>query len=1094
MNSWYILEVPDQNRPSGRNEKTTIGINMELPSLYQQDQSVPFETLFKNPGALYRDTPFWAWNCKLNEKQLREQIGMMQEMGMGGFHMHSRSGMATPYLSKEFFSMVKACVDEAKSRQMLAWLYDEDRFPSGDAGGFVTKDPAMRARNLEVRFQPLDSAPDPAMDNSGTLLECYLVKLAADGCLEDYRRCGKDESAPAGYKKIWCYLKVEENNAWYNDQAYVDTMNPKAIRRFVELTHEAYKNAVGKDFGQAVPAIFTDEPQFSTKQPLTFANEETPIALPYTNDLPQSYRETYHCDFFDTLPELIWELPGGKYSQARYHFHDHICERFAAGFSDVIGDWCRQNNLRSTGHVLCEETLQGQTSVIGEAMRCYRGFLLPGIDTLCDCQELTTAKQAQSVSRQFGRGGILSELDGVTDWDFDFASHKCHGDWQAALGVTVRVPHLAWVSMGGEAKRDYPASINYQSPWYKKYPVITDHFARVSAALTRGVPHCRVAVIHPIESYWLLWGPKDQTATAREQAEENFNNLFEWLLKGLVDFDLLSESLLPIQNVHPEDKKLCVGVMKYDVVVIPPTITLRSSTLDILDKFRQAGGRVIFAGDVATLCDALPSSRPAELAAKCEKTAYARASLLAILDEYREVRVINAHDGANVGGLLHQIRDLDNGQRILFLTRTERIGVQVPARVRLKGNWTLESLDTSNGSISPLEASIENGWTTLETFIYPHGHLLLRLTPTDQTYIPRTRSIRTMTIEESIAGDRYLEKAIVGRLSQECIPISLDEPNVLPLDTAEWRLDGGEWQPAEEILRIHTKLREKWGMEPKSILIVQPWVYPVSEKCYGVVELRYTIHAEVKLSGTFLALEQPAETRILLDGEPVAYKDEGYWTDSSMRKTRLPDMEPGDHTITFIRDYHDDTEIDLAYLLGDFGVKVENRRLTAVAPVRSLHWGNIGPQGLPFYSGNITYHTTFSTDCREPLFLRIPSRVTSLDPQLPKWRLCAREVEFAMFRGTMLDVKLDGKFAGDIAFAPYELPLNTLAPGEHQLDITLYGHRYNSFGSLHLTGRMFWVFSDTWHSFGEDFTYTYRTLPIGIMCEPLIIKELQRWK
>ncbi len=77
---------------------------------------------------------------------------------------------------------------------------------------------------------------------------------------------------------------------------------------------------------------------------------------------------------------------------------------------------------------------------------------------LCDRREFTTAKQAQSAAHQFGYPGVLSELYGVTNWDFDFRGHKLQGDWQAALGVTVRVPHLSWVSMGGEAKRDYPAS------------------------------------------------------------------------------------------------------------------------------------------------------------------------------------------------------------------------------------------------------------------------------------------------------------------------------------------------------------------------------------------------------------------------------------------------------------------------------------------------------------------------------------------------------------------------------------------------------------------------------------------------------------
>ena len=135
-----------------------------------------------------------------------------------------------------------------------------------------------------------------------------------------------------------------------------------------------------------------------------------------------------------------------------------------------------------------EPTLTSQTAALGDCMRSYRGFDIPGIDMLCDAFEFTTAKQCQSAVRQYGREGMLSELYGVTAWDCDFRTYKHQGDWQAALGVTVRVPHLSWYAMGGEAKRDYPASISYQSPWYKKFSVVEDHFARLNTALTRGEP------------------------------------------------------------------------------------------------------------------------------------------------------------------------------------------------------------------------------------------------------------------------------------------------------------------------------------------------------------------------------------------------------------------------------------------------------------------------------------------------------------------------------------------------------------------------------------------------------------------------------
>ena len=107
--------------------------------LYPQNQSKKLsDQLFKNPTCEYRGTPFWAWNGKMKTETLDEQIDMMKKMGLGGFHMHVRTGMDSPYLDEEFMGYVRFCVEKAKKEKMLAWLYDEDRWPSGAAGGKVT--------------------------------------------------------------------------------------------------------------------------------------------------------------------------------------------------------------------------------------------------------------------------------------------------------------------------------------------------------------------------------------------------------------------------------------------------------------------------------------------------------------------------------------------------------------------------------------------------------------------------------------------------------------------------------------------------------------------------------------------------------------------------------------------------------------------------------------------------------------------------------------------------------------------------------------------------------------------------------------------
>ena len=86
--------------------------------LYKKNTSKDLDLkLFENPTCEYRCTPFWAWNTKLKKDELLWQIEQFKKMGFGGFHMHSRSGMATEYLSEEFMDLIKACNDKAKQKR-----------------------------------------------------------------------------------------------------------------------------------------------------------------------------------------------------------------------------------------------------------------------------------------------------------------------------------------------------------------------------------------------------------------------------------------------------------------------------------------------------------------------------------------------------------------------------------------------------------------------------------------------------------------------------------------------------------------------------------------------------------------------------------------------------------------------------------------------------------------------------------------------------------------------------------------------------------------------------------------------------------------
>ena len=1017
------------------------------------------EKIFRNPPCEYRAAPFWAWNCDLNKDLLLREIDQMKRMGMGGFHMHVRTGMSTTYLSDGFMQLIRDCVDKAKEERMRAYLYDEDRWASGAAGGYVTREERYRARYLlftTVSYEQAEENPasvpvDSPRTGKGRLLARYAVRLNDEGELAEYRLLKDGQQADAAETAWYAYLEIEKESPWFNNQTYVNTLDKKAIERFVKITHERYKEVVGNEFGGAVQSIFSDEPQFSRKTTLGFAGEKKDVVLPWTDDLPDTFRAAYGEELLAGLPELYWELPGGAVSLIRYHYHDHIAERFAEGFADTVGTWCARNGLLLTGHMMEEPTLKSQTAALGEAMRSYRSFQLPGIDMLCDWREYTTAKQAQSAAHQFGCPGVMSELYGVTNWDFDFRGHKLAGDWQAALGVTLRVPHLTWVSMEGEAKRDYPASIGYQSPWYTEYPMVEDHFARLNTVLTRGKAQVRLGVIHPVESYWLHWGPSEVTALVRDEMDEHFQSLAQWLLYGLIDFDYISESLLP-QQCEAGNAPLSVGEMAYDVVLVPDCQTLRATTVDRLESFVAAGGRLVFAGRIPELVDAKPSSRVKELALRAECISFSKGAILSALDGVRFVD-IRDDKGMRTTNLLHQVR-AEGDTRYVFLCHGEKpenpdVCPREDIVLRIRGEWKVRRMDTATGEIAPLHVAYEKGRTVLRYAFYAYDSLLIELTPG-----------RAEAGEDAPAEKKFDYYAL-----WHPVEIALSEPNVLLLDTAQYAFDDEEnWRDEEELLRADDAFREELGYPLRKKEVAQPWVVP-DEPITHHLRLKFTVHSEMEIKAPQLALEKAESVEIAVNGCPVDNASVGWFVDESIKKVQLPDLPAGDSVIELTLPFGRRSNVEWCYLLGDFGVRVQGAEKTVIPPVRRLGFGDWTTQGLPFYCGNVTYKIPVRVE-KDTLTIRVPQ-----------------------YRGSVLGMEMDGVRQGDMAYAPYEYTFTNLQPGEHEVGITVYGNRVNGFGCVHnCDDSTSWFGPDCWRSEGVRWCYEYRLRKSGLLVSPQIEK------
>ncbi len=1012
--------------------------------------------LFKNPTSEYRGTPFWAWNNMLTKDELCRQIDVFKEMGLGGFHMHVRTGLKNQYLSDEYMELVRACVDKAKGEEMLAWLYDEDRWPSGAAGGLVTKDEKYRARSLILTtsletdgFMSRElSRAEASRTGNGKLLAVYDVVLDENGYLESYRRIGENDAAQG--TKWYAILEVCCDNSWYNDQAYADTLNEDAIKRFIEVTHERYKEKVGDEFDKTVPAIFTDEPQFARKQTFKNSTDTDDVAMPWTDSVPEKYSELYGADIFDTLPEVFWDLKDSAPSLHRYRYHDFVAELFARSFADTVGSWCAENGIALTGHMMEEQSLHSQTAALGEAMRSYRSFQLPGIDLLCNNHEFTTAKQAQSAAHQFGYEGVLSELYGVTGWDCDFKTYKHQGDWQAALGITIRVPHLSWYAMAGEAKRDYPASISYQSPWYKEYKLIEDHFARVNTALTRGKPVINVGVIHPVESFWLRWGPNDKSAIFREGMDEKFHDLADWLLNGSVDFNFISESLLP-DLCQKGSAPLKVGKMEYDTIIVPGCETLRATTLQRLEDFKNAGGRLIFLGEAPKYCDAVVSDRGANLYEISEKCDYTRSAVINALESGKTVSIRYA-DGRLTDNFIYQLRQDENDGWLFVCHSSEpwnsRVDHGHDLKITVKGEYSVLIYNTQNGDIYPADFTNKNGNTVISQHFYGYDSCLYKL-------------MEKGAVEP--CGEKRI-KYVNGTCKYGLVDYELSEKNVLLLDMAEHKLQGeAEFSPKEEILRLDNICREKLGLNERGGSVVQPWVYgekaPISQ-----VTLRYTFQSEIDYEGAELALEDAHIAKVSLNGADADMTVLGDYVDISIQRIALPKIIKGENTLVITYPFGESANLENVFVLGDFGVSVQGYISTITALPEKIAFGTILSQGFPFYGGNIIYKLPVEAE---------NNRLT---------------VSVTDFFGTLVTASLDGKEIGKIAYAPYTATAEGIENGKHILELTLFGHRYNSFGPVHLVNeKESWHGPGAWRSEDINWSYEYVLRKLGIMKAPEIV-------
>lgn len=567
--------------------------------------------LIGNPPKEYRSAPFWGWNDKLQKENLGEQIKGFKKAGMGGFFIHSREGLETEYLSTEWMEDVKFCVDKARENDLELWIYDEDKWPSGAAGGMVSRENPQEftARALTMECGKAGELAVEQNMETEFLQGIYVIRTEVDDRFikrmkeyptyeEAVGACGEDEEI------LILRQEISGKSEWYNGLMPPDNLNPESVKTFLKLTHEHYEEVFGGSFPKEVKGFFTDEPNCCDF--FSVFHEGRPW-IPWSIGFTEYFIGKRGYDPQEKLPYLFFDGEGAE--KIRHDYWKTVAQRFEESYMKQVYEWCDERGLRTTGHILYENDLGYQTRVCGAAMPQLRYLHNPGIDLLgAQTDEYLTVKQCASVAHQYDRSMTISEAYGCTGWELDFSIQKWLGDWQFALGITRRCQHLALYSITGCRKRDYPPVFNYQNTWWEDNDKMENYFGRLALCLSQGEPVRKVLMIHPISSIWtecrsdraedfnhleMNMGWLDEHITSLNRKGEYYNRIAKALTAGHVDFDFGDEILLE-QDGKVEDGKFVAGKCSYQVVVVPGVKNLFANTVKLLKEFLAAGGTVIW--------------------------------------------------------------------------------------------------------------------------------------------------------------------------------------------------------------------------------------------------------------------------------------------------------------------------------------------------------------------------------------------------------------------------------------------------------------------------------------------------------------------
>ena len=969
--------------------------------------------LFNQPPRAYATAPLWVWNDNLTENQIRQTLRDLASQDVRQAFVHPRPGLMTPYLSADWFRLWKIALDEAAHLDMNLWIYDENSYPSGFAGGWVPENmPASRGRGLQLRV----TAAPPAWTDA--ILEVFRIDQARVEKITTDVRNGV--SLPEA-QYLTASLVRAANSPWHGNRSYVDLLYPGVTEQFLETTLEAYRREFGQHFGSRIPGIFADEPHLIPAG-----------GLPWTDDLPEVFMRRWGYSLPDHFPSLTQEL--GDWRRVRHNYLQVLLELFIDRWAKPYYQRCEQYGLEFTGHYWEHEW--PRCLIVPDNMALSAWQQRPAIDTLMNRYEEHThaqfgnvraVREISSLANQLARKRTLCEIYGAGGWDLRFEDMKRIGDWLAVLGINTFDEHLSYITLRGARKRDHPQSFSYHEPWWDSYHVIARYLTRLSLALAHGQQVNRILVLEPTTTAW-MYNAGPHASSQLDRIGEQFFKFLLALEQNQIEYDLGCEDVLA-RHGSAQNRKLRVGQRDYDLVVLPPqTENLNAPTVGLLEAFLRQGGTVIAVDSIPNRVDGALSETAQTLAQHPGWRTLAVDPAIHALAKLPHLLTVTRTPGDR-GILFHQRREFTDGQ-LLFLVNTS---ADHPATGTVRAHaggieqWDLLTGDIRAHPWMPVNTGIE---TTFD--LSPSGSLLLFFPTERRIKSPVAKARREISLPASAAME-------VQRLG----------PNVLTLDyititAGNETLSNAYFYAANQFaFRKNGMDRNPWD---SAVQFSDELITRTFSADSGFTATYYFAIADSVPSNLEAVVERPELYSITCNGQPVVASPGRWWLDRAFGRISIDRFaRPGLNELTLkAGPFRIEHELEPVYLLGSFSLRSVDRGFS-IAPDQPLSLANSIPrridrsgitqvhpgwndQGHPFYAEGVVYRQSFDVEKKRESY----------------------RVALGDWHGSVAKLFVNQKPAGHIFAPPWECDVTRhVRRGRNTVEIVVIGTLKNTLGPHH---------------------------------------------